>query len=309
MFLLKLLGKRHNKNGYVKVIRIKYAIAALTVFFAIMGATLGVVMNRCVICSVTGDDELQGTKLPVIMYHGFTETPSKCGEYVVLASQFENDIKYLLDNGYTFISTDDLKNYMYADGTLPKKPAMITIDDGFYNNYLYAYPIICKYKIKAIISPIAKVSDIYTQTPDLNPAYANLSWNTINEMSQSGLIFFENHTYNMHSLLGRRGCSKNKTESIDQYQKLLYADLSHADELIKQHTGRKPVAMTYPFGSTSKEAYDVITKLGYVMSFSCTEGMNYITQNPKSLFMLKRCNRISGPSSAEFFSKIPDFDK
>ena len=149
---------------------------------------------------------------------------------------------------------------------------------------------------------IAKVVEDYTQNGDKNDTYAYMDKETVKELYESGLVVFENHSYNMHSNTGRKGCAKKRGESNDEYRKILENDLLKAHNLIYECTNRHPIAMVYPFGSTSKEAYEVITKLGYVMSFSCTEGINVITKNPKSLFMLKRFNRTPYKNSQSFFA-------
>ncbi len=247
-------------------------------------------------------DVPNGIKMSVIMYHSITNDLNKISDYAISTDQFEKDIKYLKDNGYNFINTEDLKNYMYHDIPLPLNPVMITFDDGFYDNYINALPVLKKYNAKSVISPIAKVCDEYTKNSDKNASYAYMDWDTVSEISKNGLTVFENHSYNMHSTSKRKGCAKIHGESVEEYQKILYDDLLKAHNLIYKHTGRHPVAIVYPFGSTSKEAYEVITSLGYIMSFSCTEGINVITKNPKCLFMLKRFNRTPQKSSAEFFS-------
>ena len=70
------------------------------------------------------------------------------------------DIKYILSKGYEPIFIEDLINHLDGKYNLPKKPIMITIDDGYYNNYLYAFPIIKKYNVKTIISLICKYSQL-----------------------------------------------------------------------------------------------------------------------------------------------------
>ena len=55
--------------------------------------------------------EPDGLKLYVLMYHQVSEKPSKYGNYVVSPAELENDIKIILDEGYTPIFASELLNY------------------------------------------------------------------------------------------------------------------------------------------------------------------------------------------------------
>ena len=72
----------------------------------------------------------------------------------------------------------------------------------------------------------------------------------------------------------------------------------------KEYTDYVPSTFTYPFGSVEKCSTDIIKELGFKASLSCTSGVNYITRNPESLYLLKRNNRISGISTEKFFNKM-----
>ena len=63
----------------------------------------------------------------------------------------KKNIKVLLENGYTFMSFKELDNADNKKIELPKKPILITFDDGYYSNYRDIYPILKKYNIKASI--------------------------------------------------------------------------------------------------------------------------------------------------------------
>ena len=68
-------------------------------------------------------------------------------------------------------------------------------------------------------------------------------------------------------------------------------------------TGFAPIIYTYPFGAYSEETTDMLKSMGIKMSLTCNEGINHIT-DADSLFMLKRYNRPSGISTADFFAKM-----
>ena len=268
----------------------------------VTGLTLGAILK---ISSAEVFKDSEEIPLPAVMYHSFSSDISKCGKYVVTPETFENDIKYLLSEGFCFVDTRDITDYCTKGTPLPEKPFMITIDDGHYSCYEYIFPIMKQYGIKAVIAPIAVESDRYTESCDLNPSYSNMSWDNIKEMYDSGLADIQNHSYDMHHINSKtRGCAKLRGESDTAYRQRLYADLKKADDAILSATGSRPVSMIYPFGLVSKEARETIDRLGYKVTVSCTEGISLISRDENSLHMLKRYNRDFGKDSKAFFDKI-----
>ena len=96
--------------------------------------------------------EPDGVALPVIMYHSVLKDGARIGKYVVSPDSFEHDLAFLKDNGYETVSISDLTDFVYEGKKLPEKPVMITFDDGYYNNLVYAAPLLEKYNMKAVIS-------------------------------------------------------------------------------------------------------------------------------------------------------------
>lgn len=243
-------------------------------------------------------------KLPIIMYHLVLKDKSRTGKFIITPDVFESDIDYLLKNGYTPINFKDLESYVSKGTYLPEKPVMITFDDGYYNNYLYVYPIIKEKNVKIVLSVIGKQAQKYTELGDKNPSYAHCSWDELKEMSDSGLVEIENHSFDLHSYTKtRKGAAKNPGESTDSYKKMLYSDLINNHKMIESKVGTSPVIFTFPFGSMSSDAHDVVKDIGYKGSFSCIEGINYIGRNPQDLYTLKRYNRSGKLTTEEFFGK------
>ena len=71
-------------------------------------------------------------KIPILLYHDFVATVPDSDpdnfNYINTPQSFEENIKVLLENGYTFISFKDLNNSINGKIELPSKPILITID-------------------------------------------------------------------------------------------------------------------------------------------------------------------------------------
>lgn len=242
-------------------------------------------------------------EVPIIMYHSMLK--SRSGSYIVHPSEFENDLKYIKENGYETINMTDLINFVYNGLELPEKPIIITFDDGHYNNLGYAVPLLKQYNMKAVISIVGSYTDVYTKSDEANLNYGYLRWKDIQQLIEEGNIEFQNHTYNLHSITnGRKGCAKKSWESVDEYKSLLAQDLVKLQNEFKENTNYEPNTFTYPYGAVSKESLNIIKELGFKASLSCASGINYITKNPDCLYQLKRNNRVSGVSTEKFFKNI-----
>ena len=160
--------------------------------------------------SITTTAETEKVKLCILMYHGFTDG-DKESTYVINAKGLDDDITFLKEKGFSFVGIKDLIDYCDYGTPLPEKCVMLTFDDGYLNNYLYAYPIILKHNVKVTLSPIASCTDYQTSHADNNPASAHMTWSQLKEMSDSGLFDIQNHSYDMHSLQnGRKGSARAK---------------------------------------------------------------------------------------------------
>ncbi|MDE6833673.1 MAG: polysaccharide deacetylase family protein [Ruminococcus sp.] len=244
-----------------------------------------------------------GIFLPVIMYHSvYGDTPE---EYIVTPEQFENDLLWLAENGYTSVTAQQLTDYVNNIGNLPEKPVMITLDDGCYNNLSEVLPILEKYDMNAIVSVVGQYTDVTAVNDPHIPAYSYLTWEDIEKLTDSGHVEIGNHTYNMHSFRGeRQGCAKNQNESESTYMELLNNDLSRLQNEIHQHTGKLPIVFAYPFGFRSPEAMPLIRELGFTITLTCTEKPNYITHDPDCLYGLNRYNRSGLYSTGEYMQLI-----
>lgn len=253
--------------------------------------------------SVNAKTDADSVAVPIVMYHSVLEDTSRHGKYVISPNDFESDLEYLKENGYQTILIEDLINYTRG-GTLPEKPILLTFDDGYYNNYLYAFEAAKKHNAKFVISPIGYYADAYTESGECNAYYSHATWQQLREMAESCLVEVQNHSYDLHkSDGGAMGAKAVSGESEEQYSRRLSADLLKAQQLIEDNVGRRPTAMVYPFGAISKSTPEIVRSLGFAVTLTCEEKNSTVTRSPESLYNLGRFLRPAGISSREFFEK------
>lgn len=289
------MGKGTRKKGLYRTFKVNWRILG--------AAVLGAAAIFAAVFTVSAARAEETVKIPVVMYHSVLKDESRHGKYVISPAEFENDLLYLKEHGYETILISDLIAYTQG-GTLPEKPILLTFDDGYYNNYLYAFELAKKYRCKFVISPIGYYSDYYTETGEKNGYYTHCLWEQLREMADSGLVEVQSHSYNLHKSRGRVGVKKLSGETEAQYEAMLTEDLLLAQKKIKAEVGKAPTAFVYPFGAMSKTTPELIRKLGFSATLTCEEKVSSVSRDPESLYGLGRYLRVSGVSSQRFFQKL-----
>lgn len=283
----------------LKTIMVYLAVAAVCIF-AVWTA------NSRALPTAAEEAKGGGAAVPILMYHSVCENGGKQSKFVVSADAVEEDLKYISENGYTTISAHDLISYVNDGAPLPQKPIMLTFDDGYYNNYCYVYPLLKKYNAKAVISIIGKYTDLYSEGEKENPLYSHITWSEAREMIESGLVEIENHSYDSHTTdKGRNGTKKKSGESAEAYSSYFHNDIGKLQEEINQNLGYYPQLFAYPFGSISDSSYEILRDMGFKVTLSCEEKVNYPERNnPDSMYMLGRYLRTDKRSAAKILSKL-----
>ena len=239
-------------------------------------------------------------KVPILMYHSVTDDPAKAGKYTVTAAEFEADMQWLSDNGYTTVFLSQLSDYEETGAPLPEKPVVVTLDDGYENNLTLVLPILEKLDLRATVSVVGSFS---LDTADTR---CHLDLADVKTLADSGRVEIGSHTYAMHENKagGRRGCRRMSGESAADYKAALTADLTENQTLLTENCGVTPTVFTYPYGFVSPAARKVVKALGFKVSLTVFPGLNYLTGNPDELYGLRRFNRPSGVKTAAFMKRL-----
>ncbi len=251
------------------------------------------------------EDLREQAALLVLLYHHLDENEDHWGPYAIPPRQFEYDLQYLVKNNYEAVTLKEIIDFVYHQGKLPAKPVLITFDDGYESNYVYAWPLLKKYNMKAVINIIGILSDQESAASDHNVSYSYLTWDQIIEMQESGIVEFGNHTYDLHSKNRTiQGIRKKKTESIKEYQQRLMEDLELTQKKLMTACGSPALCFAFPLGIQEEHALPILDELGFQVTLCSHQIYNELIRNQDCLRPLGRFNRAAGINTVDFFARI-----
>ncbi len=164
-----------------------------------------------------------------LMYHLILDEPYSVYEALfVRPAEFEAHLKVLDELGYEYLFAEEWR--------ITETPSVIiTLDDGYEDNYTNMFPILKAYGAKATVFLVSSLID--------TDGY--LTRAQIKEMSDSGLVSFQCHTARHVDLshLSAEGVRREFTESVG---------------IIEEITGKTVRALAYPAGSYNDTVLQIV---------------------------------------------------
>ena len=171
----------------------------------------------------------ENVNVPVLMYHAVSDDLWGYWDLFVSPQTIEEELLYLQENGFETIWFEDLSHVEDYE-----KPVILTFDDGYDDNYTELFPLLQKYNAKATIFVIPKAIG----TPH------KMTAEQIYELSQSGLVSIQSHTY-----------SHGNLSTMDE-QTLIF-EMEESQKYLAALTGQVPYAVCYPEGTRSELSIEV----------------------------------------------------
>jgi len=246
----------------------------------------------------------EAIEVPIIMYHKVTKDRGQLGKFAITPEEFEKDLRFLEGSDFSPVTMADLIRFVHGDGDLPARPVVLSFDDGYFGDYHYVFPLVVQYNTPVVSSIIGKVTDEYTAEGRVDIIYPHLIWPQIVEMTESGLVEIQNHSYDLHrSNRGVSGAMRRRGEEISAYQTRLAEDLMKLQTRAEEVLGAAPTTFTYPFGAKSDGTDGILQELGFQASLMTEGKRNVITRgDPGCLFSLGRIIRPHGRGLEEILA-------
>lgn len=239
--------------------------------------------------------------LTVISYHEIVDPKAALiPNYAVSPTMFVRHIDWLSNNGFNFVSVDQVIAAMRNERPLPPKAVLLTFDDGYQSVATNAWPMLQMLRIPsvhAVVTSWQEATDVVDFDGKAIPRTAFMSWQQLRAMQASGLVEIASHSHDLHrGVIGNPqgnllpatttrlfDSSTREYESEKSFKRRLVTDLRRSASLIGQRTGRKPRVVVWPYGKYNVVAEDVARAEGILLGLTLEDGGNSSSTSPLRL--------------------------
>ncbi len=170
-------------------------------------------------------------KLTILYYHEVVVDGKGASYQKIEEKKFEEQMRFLNENGYTSMFFSELSK------ELPKKPVIISFDDGFKSVYEKAYPIMKKYGIKG---------NVYLPTAYIGEDEHFMTWEEVKTLTENGFEM-QAHTHNHVDI---------RTLGIEEMK----GQIELSNSIMEEKLGVKPRVISLPFGVYDKRSLKLLQK-------------------------------------------------
>jgi peptidoglycan/xylan/chitin deacetylase (PgdA/CDA1 family) len=199
--------------------------------------------------------------VPVLTYHRVAaDGPPELERYRVAPALFEQQMTWLAREGFAGISTYELAKALLTGAPLPKKPVLVTFDDGYVDFATDAWPALRRAGLPATLFVVpTKVGLSADWDADKGEPAPLLGWDEIARLAAEG-VDVQSHGFS------HRRLTHATVEEV-------YSEALRSGAAIRRVLGRRPLAFCYPYGARDSCAERIVEACGYRLGFTTTPGV------------------------------------
>ncbi len=192
--------------------------------------------------------------IKVLMYHRIVHRRELCRSHPVTCvhvDQFARQMKLLDRWGFTTITIQDYLLFLRSELGLPKKPIILTFDDGYLDTYEVAFPILQQYGMKAVVFALGdrQTSSNFWDNDQQSREVPLMNAHQFLELQASG---FE---IGSHSL--------RHPKLIELPRERSWEEISRSRMLLEIMLNSPVYTFSYPFGLLNETIKDMVVNAGY----------------------------------------------
>jgi peptidoglycan/xylan/chitin deacetylase (PgdA/CDA1 family) len=200
---------------------------------------------------------------PILMYHCVIPNADPANRMAVTDKAFARQMRFLREHHYNVLPLAELADLIRKKEKIPPRSIAVTFDDGYKDNYAYAFPVLKKYRIPATIFII--INDVGLPH--------KLNWQEIKEMQDSGLVAFGSHTLGPEPLVNIVSAAELRRQVFE------------SKRILEERLGREVGIFSYPEGRFNYGIRKLVIEAGYKTAVATNPGRDYPDDDS---FALKR---------------------
>lgn len=207
-------------------------------------------------------------RVPILLYHYVEYVKDKSDttreSLNIEPKVFEAQVKTLRDGGFTFMTAKELGDVLVGRATLPKKPVVLTIDDGHWDVATDILPILKKYQAKAtayLIPGLLGEPDFMTREQ-------------VKEVIASRLVEIGAHTLHHVGL-------------ADKLLPIVKDEVVGSKNMLEKAYNIRVYSFAYPNGAFDEQAIRVVQAAGFTTAVSTIPGIEESYGNRYFLYRIR----------------------
>lgn len=233
--------------------------------------------------------------VPVLMYHHVCPHP---GLVTVSPAVFDEHMAYLARRKYRALAADEFLDFLLGKRALDGPSVLITFDDGYLDNYVYAWPILARHALKATIFAItglvgdgparasAGAGGALPATPDHRACRlamdegraddAMLRWSEIERMEASGTVEIHSHTHS-HLRWDRLHPDPSRRRAA------VAVDVATSRATLRKRLGKDSRHLCWPWGYFEPGYQEAADEAGFAAQYATVKGVNAAGGDPRRI--------------------------
>ena len=215
--------------------------------------------------------------IPVLMYHQVLKKEDMKAaqnfphKIYIQQENFEKHLKFFQKTGHETLNFEDMykfKNGLKPLKDFPKKPLLLTFDDGYKSMLDLVAPMLNKYKQKAVLYLLAN-KKILTNVWDGG------NWKLLTPSERQALAktgAFE---------IGSHGLSHSKINNIN-----FVRELQESKSILEKEFHKKIYSFAFTYGLRNDDSGVLVQKAGYEYALNTDQGGFHIEEDPFSIFRI-----------------------
>jgi biofilm PGA synthesis lipoprotein PgaB len=303
----------------IERIRIRRLIPAIAAFFLLCGALGPGAQSPPGLRSLAAERRSppRSSIVVILNYHDISDARGARPE-TIPASILRDQIRRCKEEGWTFLSLQDLLSYKDRPDSLPPRAMVVTFDDAYRSFIEQALPILREEGVKATLAVVTSFID--RPPPGMPPL---MTWDQIQEAERSGFVEIASHSHDLHkyetsnpyrdsapSAVTRRYLLEvDRYEDRKEYLERIREDLRESQRILREKLGHDVSVLAWPYGEHNAAARGIAAEEG----FRVTLGLGGIDVRPEDLrsgllprVMVVRGSRIGGKDPGWLYpSRMP----